>query len=90
MRKLLIILLTVLGFTGASFATDRIDINTAKKKELKTLNGVGSAKAKAIINYRTEKGKFKTVDELDNVRGFTKKGIDELREQVTVGSEGLK
>ena len=90
MRKLLIIFLTVLGFTGASLAEDRVDINTAKKKQLKTLNGVGPNKAEAIIDYRTEKGKFKTIDELDKVRGFTKKGVDGLRDQVTLGDEVSK
>jgi competence protein ComEA len=86
MKKLLLVLVTVFAFSAASFAADMVDINSATQEQLETLNGVGPAKAKAIIEYRTEKGNFKTVDDLDNIKGFTKKGIDKLREQASVGN----
>ncbi|MEO5573561.1 MAG: helix-hairpin-helix domain-containing protein [Gammaproteobacteria bacterium] len=86
MKKLLLVLVSVLAFSTLSFAADPVDLNTATPEQLETLAGVGPAKAKAIVDYRTEMGKFKTVDDLDNVKGFTKKGIDKLRDQATVGS----
>ncbi len=85
MKKLLLVLLTALAFTSLSFAADSVDLNTATQEQLETLNGVGPAKAKAIIDYRTEKGNFKTVDDLDNIKGFTQKSIDKLREQALIG-----
>ncbi|MEO5703350.1 MAG: helix-hairpin-helix domain-containing protein [Gammaproteobacteria bacterium] len=86
MRKILLIALAVLAFSSASFAADVVDLNTATQEQLESLTGVGPAKAKAIIDYRTKNGKFKTVDDLDNVKGFTTKGIDKLRDQASVGS----
>lgn len=84
MRKIVLTLLAVFAFTMSSFAADLIDVNTATQEQLEALMGVGPAKAKAIIAYRTEHGNFKTVDELDKVKGFTQKTIDKLRDQVTV------
>ncbi len=85
MKKLLLAALAALAFTGASFAADTVDLNTATQEQLETLTGVGPAKAKAIIDYRTEKGNFKAVDDLDNIKGFTQKSIDKLRAQATAG-----
>lgn len=85
MRKLLLVAFAVLAFSSMSFAADTVDINTATQEQLESLNGIGPAKAKAIIDYRTENGNFKTVDDLDNVKGFTTKGIDKFRDQAGVG-----
>jgi len=85
MRKIALTLLAVFAFTMSSFAADLIDVNAATQEQLESLAGVGPAKAKAIIAYRTEHGNFKTVDELDSVKGFTSKTIDKLRDQATVG-----
>ena len=85
MRKLALTLLAVFAFATVSFAADPIDINTATQEQLESLAGVGPTKAKAIIAYRTEHGNFKTVDELDNVKGFSSKTLDKLRDQATVG-----
>lgn len=62
----------------------KININTATLAELDTLVGIGPAKAKAIIDYRSSKGSFKTIDELDNVSGIGKATIDKFRDQITI------
>ncbi|MEO7557813.1 MAG: helix-hairpin-helix domain-containing protein [Gammaproteobacteria bacterium] len=82
MRKLVLILCAVFAFVTVSFAADPIDVNTATQDQLESLMGVGPVKAEAIIAYRTEHGNFKTADDLDRVRGFTRKTIDKLRDQV--------
>jgi DNA uptake protein ComE-like DNA-binding protein len=41
----------------ATAASDKIDINHAKAEELMTLDGIGDARAKAIIKGRPYKGK---------------------------------
>ncbi|MCA1925428.1 MAG: helix-hairpin-helix domain-containing protein [Thiobacillus sp.] len=62
-----------------------VDLNTATQSELEAVKGLGPAKAKAIIAYRDANGKFKSVDDLDKVKGFGKASIDKLRGELTVG-----
>src|SRR5512135_2742743 len=89
MRKLLVILFACFAFAGLSFAAETVDLNTATQVQLETVKGIGPAKAKAIIDYRTKNGPFKSVDDLDKVSGFGKKTVDSLRSQVTVGGKGM-
>lgn len=60
----------------------QVDLNTATIEQLVTLPGVGKKKAAAIIEYRTKKGKFKSVDELINVKGVGKKMLEKLKGQI--------
>lgn len=59
-------------------------MNTAGQGELELLPGIGPALAKRIIEYRTTKGAFKRVDDLDAVKGIGPKILERLRAQVTV------
>lgn len=83
MKKLLLILAVCFAFIGSAFAA--VDINTATQAQLESVKGIGPAKAKAIIDYRTKNGPFKSVDDLDNVKGFGKKMVDKVRSEVSVG-----
>ncbi len=62
----------------------KININTANLEELKTLNGVGDAKAKSIIEYREKNGGFKSIDDIKNVTGITEKMFEKIKEQIEV------
>ena len=84
MKKLLVALLFAL-FAFSGFAMAAVDLNTATAEQLDTLKGVGPAKAKAIIEYRTKNGPFKSVNDLEKVNGFGKKTVDALRADVSVG-----
>lgn len=83
MKKLLLVLIACFAFASAAFAAT-VNLNTASQAELDTLNGVGPVKAKAIIDYRTKNGPFKSVDDLEKVSGFGKKTVDKLRADLTV------
>jgi competence protein ComEA len=62
-----------------------VDINTADASTLaKELNGVGPARAAAIVAYRNEHGPFKSVDELSLVKNMPQKVIDSNRELLRV------
>lgn len=83
MKKLLVALFAFFAFSGLAMAA--VDLNTATVEQLDALKGVGPAKAKAIVEYRTKNGPFKTVDDLEKVKGFGKKSVDALRAELSVG-----
>ena len=65
-----------------------VNINTADATALaKALNGIGPAKAKAIVTYRDKNGPFKTVDQLAMVEGITQKLIDKNRADIKLGAD---
>ena len=47
-----------------------VNINTATQSQLEELPGIGSSKAKAIIEYREKNGKFETIEDLQKVEGI--------------------
>jgi competence protein ComEA len=55
-----------------------VDVNSADAKTLaRELDGVGMAKAEAIVSYRDKNGPFKGADDLAKVKGLGKKLIDQ-------------
>lgn len=84
--KYLVLLVAMVAFPALA----AVNINTASQSELEMVRGVGPAKAKAIVQYREANGAFKSVDELDNVKGFGKATVEKLRSDLTVGAETAK
>ena len=80
--------LTVILFgMVAALQAAPVDINTASAKELdKAMEGVGSAKAQAIIQYRDANGPFKSVDDLSKVKGIGRATVDKNRANLNVGA----
>lgn len=62
-----------------------VDINSADKKELETLSGIGPATAEKIIEYRNEGNCFKSIDDLKKVKGIGEKIIEKNRDSIKVG-----
>ena len=50
-----------------------VNINTAGLEELQKLNGIGAKTAEKIIEYRQANGAFKSIEEIQNVKGISGK-----------------
>ncbi|MHB1076236.1 ComEA family DNA-binding protein [Thiobacillus sp.] len=89
MNKLVMVALVLGGLMGLP-AYAAVNINTATQSELEAVKGLGPAKAKAIITYREAHGSFKSLDELDNVKGFGSASVEKLKGELSVGPEKAK
>ncbi|MFZ2968048.1 MAG: helix-hairpin-helix domain-containing protein [Sulfuricurvum sp.] len=65
-----------------SLSMAAVNINTATLAQLETLSGIGPTKAQAILQYRKEHGSFKSVNELDNVKGIGMKTVQKIKPQL--------
>jgi competence protein ComEA len=82
-KQIILALVLALGLNSAAIAAEPVDVNTANAEQLsEALNGVGEAKAEAIIEYREANGPFKHADELINVRGIGMATVDKNRETI--------
>lgn len=75
------IILTFLMF--ASFLFGAVNINTATVDELKSLKGIGNAKAKAIVEYRKDQN-FTSIEDIKKVKGIGAKIFDGIKNDITV------
>ncbi|MGE3541639.1 MAG: ComEA family DNA-binding protein [Candidatus Tectimicrobiota bacterium] len=62
-----------------------LDLNTADEAALKSLQGIGPARARAIVVYRQQHGPFQSVDELAKVPGIGKKTLAGMKDRLTIG-----
>jgi competence protein ComEA len=77
------------GPTGAASGGEvvpgaKVDLNTATLAQLETLPRVGPALAQRIVDWRTQNGRFASVDDLKNVTGIGDKTFAGLEDLVVV------
>lgn len=71
--------------TGSiSSGSDKIDINSATKEQLKTVPGIGEITATKIIEYREKNGAFKSIEDLKKVGRIGDKTIEKFKEKIEV------
>ncbi|MGH7260805.1 MAG: ComEA family DNA-binding protein [Nitrospiraceae bacterium] len=62
----------------------RLDLNRATVEELQTLPGIGPVLAQRVVERRTARGPFKTVEDLGDVKGIGAKRLEQLRPLVKI------
>jgi competence protein ComEA len=61
-----------------------LDLNAATSEEMQRLPGVGPVLAQRIIDFRTQQGGFRTVEELRQVTGIGARRYADLKDLVRV------
>lgn len=62
-----------------------VNINTAEAEELdKYLDGVGKAKAQAIVDYRNSNGAFEAIEDLKAVKGIGNAIVEKNRDRIVL------
>ena len=87
MKKQLAKLICAAGLFGLAMvaSAEPVDINRANAEELaEALQGVGEARAEAIVQYRSQNGPFGSVDELVQVQGIGSRIVDMNRDVLRV------
>lgn len=70
--------------SGSNGKSITININTATLAELDNLPGIGPSTAQKIIEYREENGKFKKIEDIQNVKGIGEAKYEDIKEKITV------
>ena len=65
-------------------ASGKININSADSDQLQTITGVGPVTAQKIIDYRTQNGAFRRIEDLTNVSGIGEKTFEKMKDQICV------
>lgn len=80
MLKKLILSLVLALWSMAAFA---VNINTATVEQIaESLDGVGPAKAAAIVAYRDKQGPYKTLKDLLQVKGIGEATLEKNKDKV--------
>src|SRR4051794_29220465 len=82
MKKVAMLFAALLAYAG--FALAAVNINTATKEQLESLNGIGPVKAQAIIDYRQKNGRFKSLEDVKNVSGVGDATFDKIRGDISL------
>lgn len=62
----------------------KVNLNTADAEELKTLPGIGDAKANSILAYREQHGAFAAIEDIKNIEGIKDGVFAKLEDYIKV------
>lgn len=62
----------------------KLNINKASAQELDALPGVGPSIAQKIVEYRSSRGGFKSIEELNNVSGIGTEKYKDIKDLITI------
>lgn len=81
-------LVAILMLWPFSLMATPVNINKADAGAIsEALTGIGPKKAEAIVQYRTEHGDFKSLDELEKVSGIGEKTIKANENDILFGDD---
>src|SRR5918995_3863184 len=63
------------------------DLNRADRDELVSVPGIGPAGADSILKHRSDRGGFKSLDELSDLTGIGAQAVQNLRERFTISGK---
>lgn len=72
------------GPGGSPIQGQKVNLNSATEEQLETLPRIGPAMAAKITAWRTQNGRFTSIDDLMNVSGIGQKTFEGLKDLVTV------
>jgi competence protein ComEA len=75
----------VIDYLSAHFgapAAARVNVNKAGASELTAALGISAADANALVGYRTEKGSFKSIQDVMKVPGIDAKKIESVQDRI--------
>lgn len=70
--------------SSGSNTTGKININTANLSQLDSLPGIGPTYAQRIIDYRNQNNKFKTIEEIKNIKGIGDKTFEKFKDLISI------
>jgi competence protein ComEA len=77
--RALVLALPLALATAASALSGVVNVNTASAEQLSMLPGVGPSRAQAIVTLRKQRGGFKSVEDLLEVKGIGEASLAKLR-----------
>lgn len=72
------------SFYSDSMLNQKININNADSSTLQKLSGIGPTLAQRIIDYRKKIGRFKSIEQLLNVKGIGSSKFEEIKDKVQI------
>ena len=89
LKKILVAAALALTLALPAFAATPVNINTADAATIaNALDGIGLAKAKAIVAFRDEHGPFKSVDDLTQVKGIGQATLQRNHDAIVLTGQG--
>lgn len=85
LAKLLVVLVLTMSQAVWALPGDTVNVNTATADVLaEMLDGVGVARAQAIVEYREQHGEFVDIEELLDVSGIGPSVLDNNRDRIVL------
>jgi len=79
-----LLLALLLALCVPAWCAEAVNINTASVEQLTALDGIGEVKARAIVEHREANGRFRSVDQLEDVKGVGPKTLEKNRDRIRI------
>ena len=87
---MLLVALSLLSLAAPVLA-GQVNVNTADAETISAeLNGIGLAKAKAVVEYRKKHGPFQSADDLSLVKGIGDTTVEKNRSNIMIKGKSAK